>query len=200
MVYDKDIIYSQAGPSSKWAKPCSNTAVSLLGATNLLHRSVSQSEHAPCTGWHATLIVVTVINVYGFQSFPSIIWCVGGILSQSWQENLLELESNLARSTADWKLVIGHHPVRRNNWPSNNMDLLPSLEPILEQYHVQAYFSGHEHNLQYMHQDDSSVHYVITGGGSLTDYSPIVHYDNGGSKFQYWGSGNMAQQPDCSLH
>lgn len=71
------------------------------------------------------------------------------------------------------------------------MDLLPSLEPILEQYHAQAYFSGHEHNLQYMHQDDSSVHYVITGGGSLTDYSPIVHYDNGGSKFQYWGSGDI---------
>lgn len=135
-------------------------------------------------------LAYTSTGNYNFQRLTQIIPCVGGILSQSWQENLLELESNLARSTADWKLVIGHHPVRRNNWPSNNMDLLPSLEPILEHYHVQAYFSGHEHNLQYMHQDYSSVHYVITGGGSLTDYSPIVHYDNGGSKFQYWGSGN----------
>lgn len=132
----------------------------------------------------------------------------GGILQQSWQENLLELETKLARSKAPWKLVIGHHPVRRNNRPDNNMDLLPTLEPILEKYGVQAYFCGHEHNLQYIHQPDSSVHYVITGGGSLTDYTPIIHYDNGGSEFQYWGSGEMrpdfiAQQatvqayPDC---
>ncbi|KAL3162377.1 hypothetical protein ABBQ32_010055 [Trebouxia sp. C0010 RCD-2024] len=113
----------------------------------------------------------------------------GGILQQSWQENLLELETQLARSTAQWKLVIGHHPVRRNNRPNNNMDLLPTLEPMLEKYGVQAYFCGHEHNLQYLHQQDSSVHYVVSGGGSLTDYAPIVHFDNGGSRFQYWGSG-----------
>ena len=115
-------------------------------------------------------------------------------MQQSWRENLLELETQLARSKAPWKLVIGHHPVRRNNRPDNNMDLLPTLEPILEKYGVQAYFCGHEHNLQYIHQPNSSVHYVITGGGSLTDYTPIVHYDNGGSQFQYWGSGEM--RPD----
>lgn len=113
----------------------------------------------------------------------------GGILQQSWQENLLELETQLARSKAPWKLVIGHHPVRRNNRADNNMDLLPTLEPVLEKYGVQAYFCGHEHNLQYIHQLNSSVHYVVTGGGSLTDYTPIVHHDNGGSQFQYWGSG-----------
>jgi len=121
----------------------------------------------------------------------------GGILQQSWQENLLELEANLARSTALWKLVIGHHPVRRNNRPDNNMDMLPTLEPVLEKYGVQAYFCGHEHNLQYIHRQNSSVHYVITGGGSLTDYSPIVHFDNGGSQFQYWGSG---EQTPCLVH
>lgn len=122
-------------------------------------------------------------------SLLTLAWGSGGILQQSWQENLLELETNLARSTARWKLAIGHHPVRRNNRPDNNLDLLLTLEPILEKYGVQAYFCGHEHNLQYMHQQNSSVHYVITGGGSLTDYSPIEHFDNGGSLFQYWGSG-----------
>lgn len=122
----------------------------------------------------------------------------GGILQQSWQENLLELETQLARSTAQWKLVIGHHPVRRNNRPNNNMDLLPTLEPMLEKYGVQAYFCGHEHNLQYLHQQDSSVHYVVSGGGSLTDYAPIVHFDNGGSRFQYWGSGEV--MPDSKAN
>ena len=77
------------------------------------------------------------------------------------------------------------------------MDMLPTLEPVLQKYGVQAYFCGHEHNLQYIHQQNSSVHYVITGGGSLTDYDPIVHYDNGGSQFQYWGSGELTP---CLVH
>ena len=36
----------------------------------------------------------------------------GGILQQSWQAQLLELEARLARSAAAWKLVVGHHPAR----------------------------------------------------------------------------------------
>ena len=35
---------------------------------------------------------------------------------------------------------------------------------------VQAYFSGHEHNLQYMHVDSHTTHYIVSGAGSLTDY------------------------------
>ena len=35
----------------------------------------------------------------------------GGILEQSWEAQLLELEGRLARSGAQWKLVVGHHPV-----------------------------------------------------------------------------------------
>ena len=36
----------------------------------------------------------------------------GGILSQSWEAQLLELEARLAVSSARMKLVVGHHPVR----------------------------------------------------------------------------------------
>ena len=36
----------------------------------------------------------------------------GGILSQSWEAQLLELEARLAASSAHMKLVVGHHPVR----------------------------------------------------------------------------------------
>lgn len=39
----------------------------------------------------------------------------GGVLEQSWQDQLSELESRLARSAAEWKLVFGHHPIRTNN-------------------------------------------------------------------------------------
>lgn len=36
----------------------------------------------------------------------------GGILSQSWEAQLLELEARLAASSAHMKLLVGHHPVR----------------------------------------------------------------------------------------
>lgn len=36
----------------------------------------------------------------------------GGISSQSWEAQLLELEARLAASSAPMKLVVGHHPVR----------------------------------------------------------------------------------------
>lgn len=38
----------------------------------------------------------------------------GGVLSQSWESHLKELETRLARSSARWKILIAHHPVRSN--------------------------------------------------------------------------------------
>jgi hypothetical protein len=60
---------------------------------------------------------------------------------------------------------------------------------------VQAYFSGHEHNLQYMHVDSAATHYIVSGAGSLTDY-PATYWDNGGGIFQHQGSGFVS----CSLN
>lgn len=38
----------------------------------------------------------------------------GGVLSQSWESQLRELETRLARSQAVWKVLVAHHPVRSN--------------------------------------------------------------------------------------
>ena len=56
----------------------------------------------------------------------------GGILEQSWEAQLLELEARLAASDARWKLVVGHHPVRNQHAPQNTPELVQHLEPILE--------------------------------------------------------------------
>jgi tartrate-resistant acid phosphatase type 5 len=37
----------------------------------------------------------------------------GGLSEQSPEGQLRELEARLARSAATWKLVVGHHPIRR---------------------------------------------------------------------------------------
>ena len=66
----------------------------------------------------------------------------GGIKDQSWDENLRELTAKLAASKAKWKVVVGHHPVRYSSSYALTTELLDSLEPVLEQYRVDAYFSG----------------------------------------------------------
>ena len=46
---------------------------------------------------------------------------------------------------------------------------------------VQAYFAGHDHNLEHIHVRDALPHYLISGGGSKSD-RPFI--DNVDSHFQ----------------
>ncbi|KAK9813485.1 hypothetical protein WJX73_001645 [Symbiochloris irregularis] len=132
----------------------------------------------------------------GVSDYRQDVWAAnkGGLLEQSWEAELLELDSRLAASRAKWKLVVGHHPILSNNFPIDN-ELSSSLQPILERHGVQAYFSGHEHMLAHLRQPGFCTHQIISGGGSLTDYPP--HFDDplAASLLQYPGSGFVS----CSL-
>ena len=56
--------------------------------------------HLPCTPLH---------TLHPCMCRPP---AAGGLLEQSWEGQLAELEGALAASTAAWKLVVGHHPIR----------------------------------------------------------------------------------------
>ena len=49
---------------------------------------------------------------------------------------------------ADYLIVAGHHPVLSAGIHGSSPYLLSKLKPLLEQYDVTAYLSGHDHNLQ----------------------------------------------------
>lgn len=109
----------------------------------------------------------------------------GGLLEQSHRAMLLELESGLARSGAAWKVVVGHHPVRSNHRREAD-ELLPQLEPLLEKYGAQAYFNGHDHNLQHIKNPGHPVHYLVSGAGSRVgggftgnNTAPLMYGGNG---------------------
>jgi len=104
----------------------------------------------------------------------------GGVLQQSWEAQLKEIEQRLASSTASWKLMVGHHPPRSNGHHGNNTELIDNLEPLLRRYGVRAYFSGHDHNLEHLRVvpdeeqtapggSGNSLHYFVSGGGSDCD-------------------------------
>ncbi len=46
-----------------------------------------------------------------------------------------------------------------------------ALRPVLERQGVQAYFCGHEHNLQALRAPGEATQHVVSGGGSqVSDY------------------------------
>ena len=57
---------------------------------------------------------------------------------------------------------------------------------------VQAYFAGHDHNLEHIHVPNAP-HYLISGGGSKSD-RPFI--DNIGSLFQVPGL-SVLRVHDC---
>lgn len=55
-----------------------------------------------------------------------------------------------------------------------------------------------------MHVDSAVTHYLVSGGGSLTDYA-ADYWDNGGGRFQHQGSGFVSCELGqryllCSFH
>ena len=77
------------------------------------------------------------------------------------------IDKTLSASTEPWKFVIGHHPVYSSSTKhGNTVELLETLKPMLEKYHVQAYMAGHDHDLQFNKPGGSSVDYLVSGAAS----------------------------------
>jgi tartrate-resistant acid phosphatase type 5 len=92
----------------------------------------------------------------------------------------LEKTLSEAPSYIKWKFVFGHHPLwtggGRMKAPEG-VELRNLLRPIFEKNHVDAYFCGHEHSLQYI-KPKGYTHYFVSGAGSETT-AAIVHPDGG---------------------
>lgn len=148
-----------------------------------------------CERFYQRTLAQGLIDIFFIDTSPAIqsyhgeVWASnrGGISEASWEAQVLELEARLSTSKALWKLVVGHHPVLNNHWP-DTPELVSSLKPILDRFGVQAYFSGHEHMLQHLHENATPTHYIVSGGGSLTDYQ-LQLLETPASKMQHAGSG-----------
>jgi acid phosphatase len=88
----------------------------------------------------------------------------GNLKSQDVPKQIAWLEAALAASTAPWKIVIAHHPVYSGGQHGDTPYIIKHVLPLLEKYGVQAYFNGHDHDLQ--HLQSSQVDFFCTGGGS----------------------------------
>eukprot|EP00475_Leptophrys_vorax_P036812 TRINITY_DN6280_c0_g1_i1.p1 TRINITY_DN6280_c0_g1~~TRINITY_DN6280_c0_g1_i1.p1 ORF type:complete len:581 (+),score=152.65 TRINITY_DN6280_c0_g1_i1:240-1982(+) len=73
------------------------------------------------------------------------------------------IDESLRNSTADWKIVVGHHVIFSIGEHGDSVALKNTLQPILEKNQVNAYISGHDHTLQ--HLSKGSIQYFVSGNG-----------------------------------
>jgi len=88
---------------------------------------------------------------------------------QDLEGQLRWLDRSLAASRAQWKIVIGHHPVARYNTAekAGGPEVLDRVQPILQRHRVPLYLHGHNHNLQ--HVRSGGIDHVCAGAGSQND-------------------------------
>jgi hypothetical protein len=73
------------------------------------------------------------------------------------------LDRELARSTARWKIVYGHHPIYSYGMHGDDPATRDNVLPLLRK-RADLYLCGHDHDMQVLSPEDG-VNFVIAGGG-----------------------------------
>jgi tartrate-resistant acid phosphatase type 5 len=90
-------------------------------------------------------------------------------IKQNADKEILWLKDVLANSKEQWKIVFGHHPVySASHKHGNTREMISRVKPLLEQYNVQFYICGHDHDFQHLREKNGKVDYIVTGTGSET--------------------------------
>ncbi|KAG8441388.1 hypothetical protein GDO86_006938 [Hymenochirus boettgeri] len=80
------------------------------------------------------------------------------------------LVEKMQSSKEHYLLVAGHYPIWSVAEHGPTHCLLNSVEPLLKKYKATAYLCGHEHNMQYL-QDNEGIGYLLSGAGNFMENS-----------------------------
>ena len=94
-----------------------------------------------------------------------------GINDQNTKKQLKWLEQKLANNNPNitWRIVVGHHPLYsggKRKTSEETLSIEKLFEPILEKHKVDAYITGHEHDLQIIKKQNVGVTQFLSGAGS----------------------------------
>jgi acid phosphatase len=106
------------------------------------------------------------------------------VATQDVKKQLEWFKSALAASQARWKIAIGHHPIYSGGEHGDSPDLIRDILPLLHEHKVQAWFNGHDHDLQ--HLMDGDLNMFCSGAGSSvrkTEQTPHTKFGKSQSGF-----------------
>lgn len=79
------------------------------------------------------------------------------------------LENELKASRAKWKIAVAHHPLYSNGEHGHDaqvLELRKRLEPLFKRYGVNAFITGHDHDLERIEVPGHPTLFLISGAGS----------------------------------
>lgn len=159
-------------PNTRWVYPDFN------------HRAVKEFTVDNDDG-SASSVKLEIILIDTVQLAPEPCWecheTLAGIPGGDRATVILEwIKSALHESDADYLLVAGHQPIYSPCSHGNTDSLITSLDPLLKEYNVSAYLSGHEHcQFHFAHE---GMDYFTSGTGHSCCYgaSNQIHLPQGG--------------------
>jgi predicted phosphodiesterase len=78
------------------------------------------------------------------------------------------VESELKKSTSEWKIAFFHHPLYSSGKThGSSLDLRSQLEPLFMKYGVTVVLTGHDHFYERIKPQNGIYHWVCGAGGSL---------------------------------
>ncbi|KAK9116685.1 hypothetical protein Sjap_015632 [Stephania japonica] len=119
-------------------------------------------------------------------------WGRRGAYNQS-QVAFQDLKQALSESTAEWKIVVGHHAIRSIGLHGDTKELVKQLLPILNEYNVDLYMNGHDHCLEHISSTKGSIQFLTTGAGSKAWRANVRDHEEG-VKFYYDGQGFLSAE------
>ncbi|KEF42799.1 MAG: metallophosphoesterase [Cyanobium sp. CACIAM 14] len=103
---------------------------------------------------------------YSLRRGPVEFFMLDTNVNASWQHQLPWLKTALAASTAPWKVVVGHHPIRSAGFYGDDPAAIARLTPLFRRYGVQLYINGHEHNYERTRVIDGTTYLTVGNGGA----------------------------------
>jgi tartrate-resistant acid phosphatase type 5 len=100
-----------------------------------------------------------------FEVFTSL---RANVMTQDEESQLAWLKEALAKSTAQWKIVVGHHPIYSGGVHGDQPELIEKILPLLHQFGVHVYIAGHDHDLQ--HLQSEGIDFLCSGAGGAKLY------------------------------
>jgi 3',5'-cyclic AMP phosphodiesterase CpdA len=103
---------------------------------------------------------------YSLRRGPVEFFLLDTNVNAPWQHQMPWLKKALAASTAPWKVVVGHHPIRSAGFYGDDRVAIARLGPLFRRYGVQLYINGHEHNYERTRVIDGTTYLIVGNGGA----------------------------------